>query len=77
MAGLALFCDSNLGQQCVAKGASWQSFDNIKLRNSEFLSLGHCTGLTSFGSHRDIGNKVTIIAGSDSPLWGVQCMWGM
>lgn len=69
--------ESSIGQQRIVKQACWQEFNNIKLRDSEQLILGHCTTPEPLISRKEGALKVSVIAAWDSPLWNVQGMWGL
>ena len=79
LAGLALRFDSTMGQSYSTKAAYWQRFENVKLSNSDNLTLGHCTTSESaqIRSQEKHASKVSIIAGKNCFLWRLQCMWGM
>lgn len=69
--------ESSVGQQLVTKQAQWQRHDNVKLRTSEILALGHFITPSPLSSRLGGAMKVNVIAAWDSPMWSMQCMWGL
>lgn len=77
LAGLALHFDSIIRQHDGAKAAYWQEFDNVKLSNSDNLTIGHCMTSAPTRSQKESAKKVVVIAGKKCPIWRSQSMWGM